>query len=279
MEPQIAISIVTYRTAPATLNDCLGSVIGIRLPFLCTVLDNASDPAIRQGCQAWAGRLPSWGRLEYRANPNVGYGRAHNLAMRDTLDRPDCRYHIAANPDIAFGPGTVERLAAFMDEHPDAGAVMPKVLYPDGTLQHLCKLLPAPGHLMARRFWPKRAARYEAVYTLRNADYSRPFECPCLSGCFMMLRTEELRRAGLFDERFFLYFEDVDLVRRIGRHCKTLYCPVSEITHGYQKGSYSSLKLLAYHARSAVQYFNKWGWLGDTYRTEKNRQTLDALSL
>lgn len=277
MEPQIAISIVTYRTDIESLTVCLNSLQAIQLPFLCYVLDNASDPAVRDCCSRFAAGLPGMGRLEYLSQRNIGYGRAHNVAITRSLAILSCRYHIAMNPDIAFKPGTVEGLRAFMDSHPACGAVMPKIRYPDGSLQHLCKLLPSPGHLFARRFLPAMAAQYDAVYTLQSADYGCVFECPCLSGCFMMLRTDALRRVGLFDERFFLYFEDVDLVRRIGGLYQTLYCPVSEVTHTYQKGSYSNLKLLWYHLRSAVRYFNKWGWFADAQRTQANRRTLESL--
>lgn len=276
-ESPLAISIVTFRCDLGLLTGCLESIGAIRLPFTCMIIDNASDPGTRTCCLDLAARLPSWGRLEYRPNVNSGYGRAHNIALDRSLESPACRYHIVMNPDIAFAAGTIERLVDFLDQTPRAGAVMPRVLYPDGSLQYLCKLLPSPGHLAARRFWPALAAARDAVYTLRHADYDEVFECPSLSGCFMMLRTDALRRAGLFDERFFLYFEDVDLIRRIGQHYKTLYCPLAQVTHDYQKGSYSSFKLLRYHIASTLKYFGKWGWLNDPGRSRANQQALQSL--
>lgn len=277
MEPQIAISIVTYRTRIEPLNACLESVLMVRLPFVCFIVDNGADADVRQCVQRFSARLTSSSRLEYIAQPNIGYGRAHNIAMTRSLAAASCRYHIAINPDIAFVPGTIERLVSFMDEQSNAGAVMPRIRYPDGSHQHLCKLLPSPEHLFARRFFPALAAGFDAVYTLRDADYGSVFECPSLSGCFMMLRTDALRQTGLFDERFFLYFEDVDLIRRMGQRFVTLYCPWAEVTHGYQKGSYSNAKLLWYHICSAVRYFNKWGWLFDRERTQMNKRALDRL--
>ncbi|MCE5185523.1 MAG: glycosyltransferase family 2 protein [Planctomycetaceae bacterium] len=277
MEPLLAISIVTYRTTVGQLARCLQSFLAIRLPFVCWVIDNASDPAIEQYCQTAISRFPACGQLHYIANSNTGYGRGHNIAMTQSLAMPSCRYYIASNPDVAFKPGTVEPLVAFMDDNARVGAAMPRILYPDGSLQHLCKLLPTPGHLTARRFCPPIIRKRDRIYTLQHADYNRAFACPCLSGCFMVLRTDALRQVGLFDERFFLYFEDVDLIRRIGRKWQTLYVPFSSVTHGYRKGSYSSGKLLWHHLRSAVQYFSKWGWFHDPERTRMNRETLNAL--
>ena len=164
-----------------------------------------------------------------------------------------------------------------MDQNSDVALAMPKILYPDGSLQKLCQLLPTPWHLWARRFFPWLVKKQDAVYQLELADFDAPFECPSLSGCFMFLRTEALREIGVFDERFFMYFEDVDLVRRIGQHYKTLYCPLVTVTHHYEKGSYSNMRLLLNHMVSGVKYFNKWGWWVDKPRTEINTETIRRL--
>lgn len=154
---------------------------------------------------------------------------------------------------------------------------MPKILYADGTEQHLCKQLPSPLDLLSRRFlgglgkmmFGARLERYE----LRHLDLGVAREIPCLSGCFMFLRSTALREAGYFDERYFMYMEDVDLCRRIGRRYKTVFYPGAVITHGYAKGSYSNRKLLKYHLQSAIRYFGRWGWIHDPERRRLNRKT------
>jgi GT2 family glycosyltransferase len=93
----------------------------------------------------------------------------------------------------------------------------------------------------------------------------------------MFLRASVLRKTGGFDERYFMYLEDVDLSRRIGRVARTVYYPTVCITHAYQKGSYKSSVLLRRHIRSAIRYFNKWGWFFDAERTDVNRAALLAL--
>ena len=83
-----------------------------------------------------------------------------------------------------------------------------------------------------------------------------------------------MRQVGLFDERFFMYLEDVDLTHRIGAVAQTIYYPHVCVIHAYARGSYTSLRLTGHHARSAVRYFNKWGWQRDPQRDRVNRAAL-----
>lgn len=108
---------------------------------------------------------------------------------------------------------------------------------------------------------------------MRDVDLSKPCEVPSLSGCFMFLRSTALKEAGLFDERFFMYMEDVDLCRRIGAVSQTVFFPGCSVIHGYSKGSYKSARLFRLHLGSAIRYFNKWGWVFDRDRRERNRRT------
>ena len=82
----------------------------------------------------------------------------------------------------------------------------------------------------------------------------------------MLLRTEALLKSGLFDERFFMYPEDIDLTRRIHRDFLTLYYPSETIVHAHRQASYHSLRMLWIHATNMIRYFNKWGWLFDSER-------------
>ena len=162
-----------------------------------------------------------------------------------------------------------------MDANPRIGWVMPKVLYPDGSQQDLCKRLPTPWDLFSRRFFSPRAAgilsKHQSQFKCRDIDLSRPRFIPNLSGCFAFVRSHLLQRVGGFDERFFLYLEDTDLVRRVGEIAPTVFYPYVSVYHVRGRGSYRNLSLLRHHVRSAIQYFNKWGWLVDEDRTRINR--------
>jgi GT2 family glycosyltransferase len=104
-------------------------------------------------------------------------------------------------------------------------------------------------------------------------------DVPALSGCFMLMRMDAVLRAGLFDERYFLYFEDVDLSRRVGRIARTVFVPHVSIVHDYAKGSYRDWRLLWHHLVAATRYFNKWGWLRDEERDQVNAHALRAAGL
>ena len=210
-------------------------------------------------------------------NKNLGYGAAHNIAIRKTIDQK-LPYHLVVNPDITFDPIILKNIVNFMDNNSDIGLLMPKVYYPNGEIQYLCKLLPTPADLIFRRFLPRKWAQKQiAKFEMRAWGYNRTMDVPYLSGCFMFLRTEAVRQAGMFDERFFMYPEDIDLTRRIHRKYRTVFYPEVSVVHQHAQGSYKNLKLLFIHVWNMIKYFNKWGWVFDKERREVNNETLKQL--
>jgi hypothetical protein len=91
----------------------------------------------------------------------------------------------------------------------------------------------------------------------------------------MMINGAALHEVGMFDERYFMYMEDVDLCRRIHRRFKTIYFPQVVVYHHYAKGSYRSVRLMMHHIASALRYFHKWGWFFDPERVDINRESPD----
>lgn len=212
-------------------------------------------------------------------NANMGYGKAHNIAIRKSIEQ-GLPYHIILNPDIIIEKGVLEKLTNYMEQHPEVGNIMPKITYPNGELQYLCKLLPRPIDLIFRRFlpWEKIRNKINERYELRFFNYNEIMNIPNLSGCFMFLRTKALEKVGLFDENIFMYIEDIDLNRRIHNVYRTIYYPDATVVHEYQKGSYKNKKLLKAHIRSAIYYFNKYGWFFDKDRTNINRNVLERIN-
>ena len=209
---------------------------------------------------------------------NLGYGAGHNCAIKISIDN-NIKYHLVLNPDILIETDVLDKLIEKLDTSTDIGLIMPKIKYPNGQTQYLCKLLATPIDLIGRRFIPFRKwiiARNDK-YELRFTGYNKTMQVPSLSGCFMLARTEILKKIEGFDERFFMYCEDFDLCRRVGQVSKTTYFPEVSIVHNYEKGSYKNLKLLRYHILSAFKYFNKWGWFFDKERRKINKETLMRL--
>ena len=209
---------------------------------------------------------------------NQGYGSAHNIAIRQTLEQ-DLPYHLVINPDISFEPSILPDIEEFMNNNSDIGLLMPKIFYPTGEIQYLCKLIPTPFDLIFRRFLPKRWTRKRTEkFELRSSGYNRVLNVPYLSGCFMFLRTEAIRKAGMFDERFFMYPEDIDLTRRIHRQYRTVFYPNLSIVHHHAHSSYTSTRMLFIHIINMIKYFNKWGWVFDRERRKVNREILKQLN-
>jgi len=208
---------------------------------------------------------------------NLGFGAGHNLAMRRILNNSD--FHVVLNPDVEFETNVIPALVELLNEREDAGVVMPRVNYPDGLLQNLCKLLPTPKDLFLRRFSFVNVVRHRLNerYELHGMTQFETSVVPSLSGCFLVFRTCILRHVGLFDERYFMYMEDVDLVRRVGDYADTLYHPLVAVRHDYAKGSYKNLRLLRFHIVSAIRYFFKWGWIYDPVRKARNRRALTSV--
>lgn len=208
---------------------------------------------------------------------NIGYGAGHNIAIRKTIEQ-NIPYHLVLNPDISFDETVLGTIECFMNNNPIIGQLMPKVYYPNGKIQYLCKLIPTPFDLIFRRFFPKNWTRKQKEkFELRASGYNKLMIVPYLSGCFMFLRTEALKNVGLFDERFFMYPEDIDLTRRIHQKYRTVFYPEVKIIHHHAQSSYESLKMLCIHVTNMIKYFNKWGWIFDKERKKINNNTINQL--
>ena len=267
----ITASIVTYHHTPQEITKVLECVINSSVEKIY-IIDNTNNDQLRS-----LEKLSP--KIRYIHNENIGYGGSHNIALRDAINI-DSDYHIVINPDIYFETGVIEHIAEYMDSNLDVGQLMPKILYPAGEIQHLCKLLPTPIDLVVRRFIPFKSVKekLDSTYELRTLDYEAISEIPSLSGCFMFLRCKTIKKVGLFDDNFFMYAEDLDLCRRVGMVSKTVFYPKVSVYHAYEKGSYKSGKLLKYHITSVVKYFNKWGWIFDSYRRRINKNTLNKIN-
>lgn len=262
-------SIVTFENDPMALKKTIDSFLNTDLNVRLFVIDNSKNCGIKDMCNDK--------RIEYISNnKNLGFGKAHNIAIRKSAGKS--KFFLVLNPDIYFSKGTIESLYDFMEKNEDVGLVLPKVLYPDGSPQYLCRLIPTPFDLIIKRlnlpFLRLITKKIEYRYELRFADYNRITDVPYLSGCFMFIRNGVFEKVGMFDDRFFMYMEDLDFSRRIHKHYRTVYFPEAIIYHGYSKESYKNFKILIYHIYSAVKYFNKWGWFFDKEREWINRQAI-----
>lgn len=268
----LSASIVLYKTPRTQIDSVLKSVFESNCVSLLYIIDNSPDDRWR----ILENESDPLTKIRYIHNENLGYGEAHNIAMSEAIEK-GFAYHVVLNPDIRFGAEVLPALINFMEENKDASYVLPKVVYPDGEIQYLCKLLPTPFDLIFRRFLPKTkwTEKKNDRYCLKSSGYDKVMNPPCLSGCFMFMRLSVLAQNNIFfDDEFFMYFEDFDLIRRLHRVSKTLYFPDVQIVHDHQKASYKSRKMLFAHIKSAFRYFGKYGWWKDKERRKMNRKIL-----
>lgn len=268
----LTASVVIYNTKKSQIEKLLDCIEKSKVINKLYIIDNA--PTEENRVFFCSRNITSI--LEYIPHNNTGYGSSHNIAIRKSIELGS-DYHVVLNPDISFNANVLSEIIKYMDVNNDIGYILPKVEYPNGEIQYLCKLLPTPFDLIFRRFLPKtkKNSKINERYELRISGYDKIINPPCLSGCFMFLRVSTLKEHNLFfDESYFMYCEDFDLIRRIHRVAKTIYYPMVTIIHDHAKESYKNKKMLFIHIKSAIHYFNKWGWFFDKERRIMNKKIL-----
>lgn len=270
----ITASIVLFKTKKEEFSTILSCAIDSNIDYVY-VVDNSPSNDLKSIVDYFESK-----KIIYIfGQGNIGYGSGHNIAIRESLTKGSI-YHIILNPDIQFEKKSIEHLLIFMDSHRDVGMLMPNVIYPDGSLQKLCHLYPTPLDIFGRRLLPKSwIKKRNSLYMMEKTGYKITMNIPQLSGCFMVLRTSILKEIGIFDESFFIYFEDFDLMRRIHKVSKTVFYPQVTIIHAHKAEHRISNKLLIISIKSAFRYFNKWGWMFDKERKEVNKHAFDKVNI
>jgi GT2 family glycosyltransferase len=239
----LTVSIVLFKSNPDIVGQAIESVYKSKLNFKLYLIDNSPTDELKS--------LKKDERTEYIFNNrNLGFGKAHNISLKKAIT--ESHYHLVLNPDIYFGENVLEDLFKYMEENKSVGQVMPKILYPDGTVQHLCKLLPTPVDLILRRFFPWGMQERNKRYELIDSGYNK-----------------------IMNIAIFMYIEDADLTRRIHQHYQTIFYPHVQVYHYYAKGSYKNFKLMLYNIHGAFIYFTKWGWVFDRERRKINQRIVN----
>lgn len=267
----IVCSLVIYKNDRKQLLDAIVSFLNTDLKVRLVLIDNSPTDELQD--------IINDARTEYIHNPsNPGYGSTHNIGIRKYSDKT--KYYLILNPDIYYSKGVIEDIISFMNKDELIGLVMPKVLYPNGEIQYLAKLIPSPFVFFARRFLPIASLkkRISDKFELRFSGYDAIMEVPYLSGCFMVFRTEALKKINGFDEKIFMHMEDLDITRRCqDAGFKTIFYPNQIVYHDHLYKSFLTIANLKMYLSSAFYYFNKWGWFFDRKRELINKQIIDNI--
>lgn len=229
----LTVSIVTFNPNFPELEKTLNSLkiaLG-RLTdkaYTITVVDNSSGNDVASFLLR---RYPELSVKFIHGQGNVGFGRAHNLAMQQLGE-----FHLVLNPDIQLDPEALTNAIAFMRAHERCGLLSPYATWPNGERQYLCKRYPSVFDLVLRGFAPRavrslfsrRLAEYELQAETKSSVYWNP---PIVSGCFMFFRSSTLKETQGFRDDFFLYFEDFDLSLRTNKITNSAYVPSVRVVH------------------------------------------------
>jgi GT2 family glycosyltransferase len=231
--------VVNYRTPDLTISAVehllASNVYGRHLRIL--IVDNGSD----DGSAAYLTEcFPEINIIA--SGRNRGFAGGNNLAIEtivdqlcDDVDRDDT-FVLLINSDVEVAPDAITTCVAFMESHPHAGVVGPKVVLPDGRLDLACRRgFPTPG----RAFWKltglaKRFPKNPLFtgYNLTHLDEDQLTEVDAVMGAFMLVRLSAIDSAGLLDDTFFMYGEDIDWAYRIKQHgWRVFYVPTATVRH------------------------------------------------
>lgn len=263
MKADVAIVMVTYnKLIPECLPSVRRAMEASSLKTAFVLVDNGStsfDP------DQMAQDIP--GAIVIR-QPNRGFGNGCNRGAAEV----DAAYYFFLNPDtILFDPQVMEKLYVFLKAHPKAGIAAPRLLYPDGTLQETCRRFP-PWHVpflrrtsIAQKGSPKRALDR---FLMRDYDHEALRLVDWAQGSALLMDGALFRALGGFDERYFMYYEDVDLCRRAWLSGRPVYyVPAAELTHVYARDSMDGGVLRSLlrrrtareHLKSWLNYTLRWG--------------------
>ncbi|MBS1190929.1 MAG: putative Glycosyl transferase, family 2 [Rhodocyclaceae bacterium] len=224
MAVDVTVLLVNYNTRHL-LETCFGQLQAASrgLASQTIVVDNASaDNSIDFIRRHW----PDW---ELIANPrNVGFGRANNQA----LPRVEGRYLLLLNTDAFVAPDTLEKTVAYMDAHPRCGILGVRLVGRDGELQPCARYFPTPWNLFLQRnglarFFPRAHLIDDLAW-----PHDAVRHCDWVPGCYYLVRRELIDQVGLFDPRYFLYYEEVDhclAARRAG--WEVTFFPHTSVVH------------------------------------------------
>ncbi len=261
----VSIIIASYKNV-SILKLCLDALfknISDEISFEVIVVDIESQEEIRDLV------LDNYPAVRFiPLKENVGFAKALNKGIKNSCGEAI----LSLNPDIIIRKGSVERLYNYIANHPEAGIVGPKLLNFNGSRQDSCFSFYTPTTVVYRRtflgnsFFGKKSLK---KFFIRPKEDKPQSIKGWLMGSALMLRSENIKKIGLMDERYFMYFEDVDWCRRFWEAgFEIVYVPQAEMFHYHGKMSASrnifSLlfnKMTFIHFLSGLKYFIKFkGW-------------------
>jgi N-acetylglucosaminyl-diphospho-decaprenol L-rhamnosyltransferase len=251
---------VTYSPGPHLGRFLSSLTLATDLPVHVVMADNGSTDGTPE---AAVERFQNIRLL--RTGANLGYGGAVNRAVASLTDAECAEFLVIANPDVVWGPGSIDALLEAAQRWPRAAAFGPLIRDPDGSVypsaRHLPSLIRGGMHAVVGPIWKRNP--WTAAY---RQDRLEPSERPVgwLSGSCLLVRRSAFDAIGGFDARYFMYMEDVDLGDRLGKAgWLNVYVPAAEVLHdkGHSTGKDPARNLAAHHTSTYTYLSDRHaGW-------------------
>ena len=249
-EKHITASIVVYKENFKVLEKAIDSFLGSPLSKKLYIIDNSPSNEFKNKIQNDS--------VEYiYSNKNLGFGKGHNSILHKLTS--ENKFHLILNPDVSFHPEILEKLVLKMESNESISMIAPRVLNTNNELLYTARRYPSLFELIFRFLGIFK--KFTTTGEYKNQNHKQSFSPDFVQGSFMLFKTEDLLRLEGFDERYFMYMEDVDICRKIDLSGKRkLYFPATEIIHTHRKGSSKEFRLFFIHISSIIKYFIKWGF-------------------
>jgi GT2 family glycosyltransferase len=253
---KISIVIVTYNS-DLFIQQCLDSLLSqsfFRSDSEIIIIDNNSSDGTKKILHSFQNK-PGLNIIFNKKN--LGYTKACNQGIKIS----EGKYALLLNPDTQMFDESFERIIHYMESHPDTAVAGPKLFYADKSLQYSCRTFPTPITFIMRALHIGSNSRIMKRHLMQDFDHKKPFEVDWLLGSCMLIRKDSLKKVGLLDEKYFLYYSDIDFCWRVWKAgLKVVYVPETEVIHLYQRQSAKNTlinRLSWSHLKSAIRFFRK----------------------
>ncbi len=267
----LSIVIVNYN-ARGLLRQCLKSLFAnlqhsSQLHYKIVVVDNFSKDG---SVDLVRGEFPSVRLIPLEKN--LGYAKAVNIGIKSI----EGEYYLILNMDTTIvQDGALEKLVGYMNRHTDIGLAGPKLINPNGSTQASCCTFPKFLYPLYRRTFLRRmpfAKKAMTKFLMLDWDHQTTRDVDWVIGTGMIVRNTAIKQVGLMDERFFMYFEDVDWCRRFwNNNWKVRYIADIEIVHYYSRDSAKKLGIISILNKQTRVHISSWLKYIVKYIGQKNK--------
>lgn len=255
--------IITHHQTPELLDLCLRSIkenIG-EIKYEIIVVDSESQKKTKELVQE------KWPKVKLISfEKNIGYSKVVNAGLKAATGD----HILILNADIIVLKDAIQKMLKSMEQNPEIGILAPQLLDFIGNIQISCFNNPTMGAILARRTFfgkSKKGKKFLNDFLIKDWDRKSIRNVDWVQGSAMMVRQDAVKKVGLFDERFFMYFEDADWCRRFWQNnYKVVYLPNAQMAHYYHRSSkkFGGIwdiifnKYTRLHIISAIKYFKKY---------------------